>query len=378
MRVTVMPEETQAVFQWLQTRCSELIAKARFKGFSGLVFYYPVAGGVAYPKLFVRDFAYMYESAPEFFPAHEVYPVLAELIRHIREDGLAPECISMDGRANYRCHGTGDVVDSGLFLVKLFSAYGKAVGDNQFIYHNIQKFWRMLEVLPHENRTGLVWIDPLNAHTGYGFTDSIAKTGRELFCSLLLLEALDIVEHWAQECGEDLVRRNSKQWSAALRDNLILLWDESTGMFRAASDSCRQIDVWGSIYACHIGAATPSQRAAITQWLSVNRANYEYLGHLRHLPEPEFWQRLIPPFDQKLKQGECQNGTYWSTPSGWYAELLESVTPGTGLSFLIELVRHFQEIGIWECINRNGYRNIQDNLSSALLPYGSFKRLRQR
>lgn len=99
------------------------------------------------------------------------------------------------------------------------------------------------------------------------------------------------------------------------------------------------------------------------------------MGHLRHVPEPQFWQRLIAPFDERLKPGEFQNGPYWSTPSGWHAEILELRTPGAGLELLCDLVKAFREIGIWECIGRDRYRRIPNNLSSVLLPYAAFKRI---
>jgi glycogen debranching enzyme len=112
------------------------------------------------------------------------------LLTKLRSDGWAPEKVSIDGHAIYRCHGNGDVVDSGPFFVKLVSAFADATGDSELVRTNLDEFWRMLEVLPHEKETGMVWIDPQNPHTGYGFTDTIAKTGRELFCSLLVFEAL--------------------------------------------------------------------------------------------------------------------------------------------------------------------------------------------
>jgi hypothetical protein len=146
-------------------------------------------------------------------------------------------------------------------------------------------------------------------------------------------------------------------------------------MFFAAFQDCRQIDIWGSIYACHTKACTDQQRSRIVQWLSENSGKYEYEGHLRHLPEPAFWQRIIPPYDQELKPGEFQNGAYWATPSGWYAELLESTSPGAGAEFLNGLVNSLRKIGIWECIGRDGtYRN-RNNLSSVLLPYASYVKL---
>jgi len=271
------------------------------------------------------------------------------------------------------------VLDSAPFCVQLFNAYTVATGDSDLVQANLDAFWRMLSVLPREVKTGLIWINPAIPYTGYGFTDQIAKTGRELFCSLLVFEALTTLGRWAAEGGRADLREQCERWRTAIRDHLSLLWAEDEGMFYAASVDCKQVDIWGSIYACYLGALPPAQNEAIARWLTTQRDRFEYRGHLRHLPEPQLWQRIIAPsYHESVHPGEFQNGPYWSTPSGWYAEVLESITPGAGVALLCELVSAFQEIGIWECIRRDGYRRVEKCLSSALLPYGAFKRLRKK
>lgn len=371
----VEESDIHGAFAWLQKQARHLVVAARFKTADGLVLYYPVVGGNAYPWFYLRDFTYMYDSAPEFFPASEVRPVLELLLRKIRDDGWVPERITATGEAIYHCHGNGDVVDSVAFCVQLFNAYAVATGDSDLVQANLDTFWRMLSVLPREKQTGLIWIDPKHPRTGYGFTDQIAKTGRELFCSLLVFQALTNLTRWAAEGGRADLREQCERWRTAIRDHLSLLWAEDEGMFYAASVDCRQVDIWGSIYAYRLGVLPLVQNEAIAQWLATHRDRFEYRGHLRHLPQPQFWQRIIPPFDANLHPGEFQNGPYWATPSGWYAEVLESRTPGAGVTLLCTLVSTFQEIGIWECIGRDGYRRIENNLSSALLPYAAFKRL---
>ena len=79
---------------------------------------------------------------------------------------------------------------------------------------------------------------------------------------------------------------------------------------------------------------------------------------------------------EPLQRPGCfQNGAYWATASGWYAELLESLRRGAGLAFLVELVREFQAHGIWECTGPDGYNRLENNLSSMVLPYRSLKRI---
>jgi hypothetical protein len=369
---------TPAAFEWLGEQARKQLARARFTSPTGLILYYPVADGQAYPQFYLRDFVYMYESAPEFFPANEVRPVLEAVLRETRADGWAVERIAADGKPIYRAHGEGDTIDSGPFAVSLVKAYADATGEDEIARQNLDKLCRMLAVLPVEKESGLIWVDPGHSHTAYGFTDCVAKTGRELFCSALVFEALGTLEQWALRFGREERRAWCQEWRALIRKNLGLLWDEQSGMFFAASKDCRQIDVWGSIYACHARAATPEQQERVVGWLAANRNQFEYLGHIRHLPTPDYWERSIVAVAHLMKHGEFQNGAYWSTPSGWYAELLESANPGAGLQLLKELVAVFRDIGVWECIRPDGYRRINDNLSSVFLPYGAFKKIQNR
>lgn len=372
-------ENADEQVHWLAAQCRELVTRARYETDDGAVLYYPAAEGDSYPRFYLRDFTYMYASAPELFPDDEVRPVVQMVLDNVRDDGWAPEKIETDGHALYRCHGNGDVVDSGPFCIQLVKAFVEATGDTELVPANLEKFWRMLVVLPHHDDTGLIWIEPDNPHTAYGFSDTIAKTGQELFCSLLVFEALGILRDWASAAGNSDVAQDCDAWGAKIRDSLPLLWSEEVGMFFAASIDCRQIDIWGSIYACRVGAVSDAVSETIMNWLATNRDKFEFRSHLRHLPQPEFWQRMTPPFDvpdEMFYPGAFQNGPYWSTPSGWYAELLEARAPGAGLQFLCELVETFRELGVWECIDPDGYRRIPDNLSSALLPYAALKRIR--
>jgi len=380
-------------FPWLQEQVQTALTQARFVFREGVTAYYPAVGGQCYPNCYLRDFTYMVEAAPEFIPPAETRALLALFLAHCREDGTAPEQIKADGRPSYVCHGPLPVVDSGPFLVKLMGAYLEQEPDIEFLRQNLPRLTNALTALPTEAGTGLVWVDPKRPHTAYGFTDTIAKTGREFFSSLLLFEAWGIVRGLAERLGrgegeapaEPFDRRAADSAAAAtaaacrqqLSRSLDLLWSEEDGMYLAASVDCRQIDVWGSLYAVVVGAADPARRQRIGAWCAANRNRILFRCQVRHLPAPGSWQRVIPgPGLEPLQQPGCfQNGAYWATAAGWYAELLESLQPGAGLAFLIELVREFQAHGIWECVGPDGYHRLENNLSSMMLPYRSFKRI---
>jgi hypothetical protein len=368
-------QRTPPEFLWLRESVQAALARARFSFRDGVTAYYPAAGGEAYPNCYLRDFTYMVESAPEFIPSAETRTLLALFLAHCREDGTAPEQIKADGRPSYVCHGPLPVVDSGPFLVKLMAAYQAQESDLGFLRAHLPRLTKALTALPTEAGTGLVWVDPDQPHTAYGFTDTIAKTGRELFSSILLLEAWGIIRNFAERLADRETAAEAEARRDRLARSLELLWSEEAGMYLAASIDCRQIDVWGSLYACVIGAADPARRRRIGAWCEANRDRILYRNQVRHLPAPDAWQRVIPgPGLDPLQHPGCfQNGAYWATASAWYAELLESLQPGSGLAFLVDLVRGFQAHGIWECVGPDGYHRLENNLSSMMLPYRSYK-----
>ncbi len=362
-------------FLWLQNEARTGLAAARFVFREELTAYYPAAGGEAYPNCYLRDFTYMVEAAPEFIPAAETRALLALFLAHCREDGTAPEQIKADGRPSYVCHGPLPAVDSGPFLVKLMAAYLEQEADLDFLRLHLPRLVKALAAVPTEPGTGLAWVDPAQPHTAYGFTDTIAKTGRELFSSLLLFEAWQSLRGFAGRLGDGAVAATAEESRSRLARSLDLLWSEPDGMYLAASVDCRQVDVWGSLYACVLGVADAARRQRIGGWCAANRERILFRNQVRHLPVPESWQRVTPgPGLEPLQRPGCfQNGAYWATASGWYAELLESMEPGTGLAFLIELACDFQAHSIWECIGPDGYSRVRNNLSSIMLPYKSFK-----
>ncbi len=362
-------------FRQLQGLVSRLLGQARRDHPLGVTAYTPAAFGEAYPALYLRDFTYMAESAPEFVPLEHVRAVIALLVRHLSVEGLCPERITNEGEVIYVCHGGRPVTDSPLFLAKLCQAYARHGGDLAFLAEVYPALVRTLATVNTEPSTGLVWIDPATPHTAYGFTDTIAITGRHLFCSLLLFEACGIMSGLATRLDRKADAAAYRSRAEHLRDCLALLWSPEHQLFLAGSQDCRQADVWGSAYAGVIGAVDHTRREAIARSLWARRDRFLLRGQVRHLLLPECWQRRVIEADWTAP-GEFQNGAFWGTATGWVAEMFETISPGAGLALLRELVADFNAHGVWECIGPNGYLRVPNNLSSVCLPYASWKKLR--
>ena len=354
----------------------ELLDKARAEPASSHAYYFPAAYGAEYPAFYLRDFCYMVEGAAEFIPLSHVRENIDLFVRHITEDGLCPERFYMkeEIRPVYICHGNLPAVDPPFFLIKLLKAYLEHFKEASITLDQFRKLQRALSIVPTDRKSGLVWIDPQQAHTGYGFMDTIGITGCNLFCSLLLIESLRIMAEFAAGLNKGQDSKDYKSMALQVTNHLDDLWDEGKGMYLAGSANCRQADIWGSVYACRISAVGIERKKRIAEKLWKDRKRFIYRGYVRHLFEPEFWERMIVKNDF-TEPGKFQNGAYWSTPTGWLAELWDSWRSGSGKQLLIELVDEFQAHSIWECIHPSSYRRLENNLSSIVLPFQSFKNI---
>ena len=220
-----------------------------------------------------------------------------------------------------------------------------------------------------------MWIDPAHPHTAYGFTDTIAITGRHLFCSLLRGEAAEILAELAGRLGQREPGARYAAEAARIRAGLEHLWSPEHGLYLAGSVDCRQPDVWGSAYAGSIGALDPARHRRVAETLLARRERFLLRGQVRHLPLPEFWEKRVVVAEW-TEPGTFQNGPYWGTATGWMAEMFELAAPGAGLALLRELAADFEANGVWECIGPDGHARVANNLSSACLPYAAWKKLR--
>ena len=364
-----------AAFAQLRARVAQLIANARCDHALGVTAYTPAAFGEAYPALYLRDFTYMAEAAPEFIPLDHVRAIIALLVARLSPEGLCPERIGPAGEVIYVCHGGRPAADSPMFLAKLCGAYARHGGDLRFLEEIFPAVRRALATVPTEPATGLVWIDPGAPHTAYGFTDTIAITGRHAFCSLLLLESWEILAALAAQLGRVADTDACARQAGLLRGSLDLLWSPAHGLLLAGSHDCCQADIWASAYACVIGAFSLARRQEIGRTLLAQRDRFLRRGQVRHLRLPEFWQRRIVEADWTAP-GQFQNGAYWGTATGWVAEAFEAVEPGRGHALLGELAADFAAHGVWECIGDDDSGRVAGNVSSACLPYASWQRLR--
>jgi glycogen debranching enzyme len=349
-KLAIPPED----FAWLQEEVRRLLAACRVEAHDGTPLYTPDAQG-HYGALWTRDFCYMVEGAPRLVPAEEVRAGIGYLLHGQREDGAIPDRVEPDGTPVY-CAGPRDAplgsrppTDNPQFLVKLVSEYFALTTDFAFVEAHIPALWRALESLPR-SADGAVYIDAAAPHSGYGFTDTVAKTGAEWFSTLLLWEAWQLMGRMARRLEDHELAHDAYEQADRVHRAFPQFWDAEFGMMVAAMYECRQFDLWGSAYAVRIGAAGSRQRHAIARFIADLYEGCVLRGHVRHLVAGQYWERMLIP----VSHDTYQNGGYWAVPSGWVARCLLSAGHEDLAHRLIrDLLAEFRRAGVCEWISKD-------------------------
>jgi len=371
---------TDEQYGWLTEKARQITASVRLKYEDGTVVYTP--GG--YVGLWPRDCYYLVHGVPQFVPAEDIRNIVRLVLRYQRPDGMVPKNVGLRG-AGYVCWGPPPEADSAQFVVLLTHEYYRRTSDRAFVKENLLRLKRAMDSMPR-SELGLVWINPEAPHTPYGFTDNVVKTGNELFCSLLYWEASRRMAEMAKAVDEKATEEDFLARAALIEKNLASLWDENSGMYMAASEACRQIDVWGSAYMVYIRFPDAPKRRRVCRYLVEHYAQVVYAGQVRHLPLGQYWEnwqgwrnwpewkdRHVKPFAKDT----YQNGAYWGTASGWVAYAIAQVDPVLASKMLGDMIDYYRRFDAYECVNRTGYRKCPRYAASVANPLSAIRRLRE-
>jgi hypothetical protein len=237
-------------------------------------------------------------------------------------------------------------LDNGPFMAMIVCSYVNQFHDNKLFVELEPKLRSGLDHV-FRSESGLVYNNPNTPQCVYGFTDIVKKTGNLLFSSLLYYKACFEMEKLCIEnqCGDPKEYRKRLEY---IRQNINKLWDESSGMFLAADNDCKQIDIWGNAYAIDVGITSQEQNDRITDYFVSHQNEIMQRGQVRHLAGSDsHWEKLFKP----CNEGTYQNGAYWATPLAWIVPVYAKRDPKLAQEILKTVIEDFQNKGINECIN---------------------------
>lgn len=363
-------QDYEETISYLRAQALRVVDGARLTGTGGTTIFAP--DGVAYYQgQWTRDWEYALEGYPEAMSIAEMQGAFDYQIARQRSDGQIPTLVTPGGSPIWGPHG--EDTDNAQFLVKAAWEIWRASGSTAHFSGHAAALARAMNDVPRNAGSGLVWIDPAAPHSSYGFTDSIVKTGDELFCSLLYVEAARKLAALYSAAGNATAAATWTSNAATVEAGLSTLWNSRTGLFDATTIAPRP-DVWGSAYAVVLGLATPAQEASISAWLAANYDQVVQNGQLRHLPGGLYWNAI---FDSLATPDRYQNGGYWATASGWAAYALAKGGQTTkARQLIIDMARYFREVGFYEASNAHiGYVAVPEYVASVTAPLAALRQL---
>jgi len=262
------------------------------------------------------------------------------------------------------------VADGSQFTVNVAWVTWQHTRDMDLLNHVLPVLCKTMEAVPRNPVTGLVHIAPGDGQERcpYGFTDTVGKQGDVLFCSLLYIQAsrrlADLLRAAGQVDAAEQQDKEAERLSAAVRSTF---WDQETGLFRAATDRCREPDIWGSAFAVYLKVAGRTQARLVGAYFRNHYAEICQRGQIRHLPGGVYWEH-------GCKRDTYQNGAFWATPTGWFIHALAPLDPELARQAVVDLVQDFRERGVCEWVIGDRTR-LPNYVASATLPLQGIREL---
>ncbi len=369
------------------------------------------SGDMKYKAFWVRDCAMMCESGLLSVEEMKVYiDFIARFGQNggeVREftNGRFAQPWAVTDHISYRCKPTffpGNYKDDetqgdeafGLYpplcdayyWVTLVAEYIKRSGDTQFLtkeYDGLTLYERLKRGFfsnPAREDTGLSYTTDEKISIDWGFTDSIFKSGDLLFSSILRWRAAKAMSTFASflESGDE---GEFAEIADKIRENLgKTFFDEKTGWLYAATEHCRQHDVWGTAFAveCGILDEQTEKAACAAIYKAYKQGTATKHGYVRHILTDEDWSKESAWERPSTPLGWYQNGGYWATPTGWFATALFRHDKEACVEFLEEFLSFTKarggELYEWFNLEKEKYDGVNYGTSAAL-PYLSVRNL---
>ncbi len=346
-QVGIAPDE----YEFVEETCREVLGGVRHIADDGTAIYFPGGG---YEACWTRDFCYMVEGAGHLIPAEETLACIDFLLKGQRDDGAMPDRVRSDGKPVYMAGpedaplGDDPPTDNAQFMVKLVCAYVELAGDYAAFLERREQLYDGMEQVPR-GKDGLVEVDRNHPHSTYGFTDTIAKTGKVFFSSLLYWEACRRLAELCAQCEYHDEAHDWYEQAELLKRNLDQFYDDEYGLYRAASGDCNQLDIWGSAYACVLRMASRKRAEYLGEFFCSVPEVSIWHGHVRHLPAGEYWERLIR--EVVPEPDTYQNGAYWAVPSGWVAQVMATYDENAARDLIYDVLDVWRAEDVYECIS---------------------------
>jgi hypothetical protein len=238
--------------------------------------------------------------------------------------------------------------------------------------------------------TGLAQTSEADRAVGFGFCDGEAHTGKLLFASLLRYRAAGELAELAKALAHRERVAAYRQVQKTLRPNLARTFADPAGKdgwLRASTGLSGQPDVWGTLFALHLGVLDRAQASATQKTVAdaVRRGTITLEGGVRQVPTDLDFSKTTAWERSMCALNTYQNGGYWHTASGWLIAALWKHDRALALQVFRDMLAQLRAQDFrkgpghgapWEVFGPNGQaRQNGVYMASVALPYGILKRL---
>ena len=221
-------------------------------------------------------------------------------------------------------------------------------------------------------RDDLTWSDPKHYIVGYGFTDTVVKTGHTFYASVLYYEACLLMARMATFASDGdrskaaSSRRDLPAMAARFREQAertkaainARFWDAAQGGYRASTGiEADRIDVWGTGLAASLNVTNATQGARVFRFFSENRRHIFFEGQVREVLAPQRWDQMRGPDSRDWSQGwdgaldhVYQDGGFWATPLHYLLPFIGRYDMAMACGLLSETIASFRSHGINEWV----------------------------
>jgi hypothetical protein len=241
--------------------------------------------------------------------------------------------------------------------------------------------------VPADTLTGLAVSGDVETDNAkdFGFCDSVSKSGRLLFTSILKFRAANMLSELFAASGDQIKAPRYREDAVRIRRAIPGAFfhasaDGVRGWLHSATGVGNQPDVWGSAFAVWSGVvdeqvATKVSRALVQAYRERTAVQQGCVRHILTTDPRGGWQLSIS------KPGEYQNGGYWGTATGWYIAAMHRVDSKAASDMAREYVRflraNLRPDGMtesWEWFNPDTGKRVNPlYVATVALPYISLR-----
>ena len=294
---------------WLKQEAHRIIRASERKMADGTAAFPPQVG-IHYEAFWLRDYEYTLEGSVDSYSNKELTDACRLFVKSMDANGAGVDCVKFDGTPiympGYGTMGENPVADGSQFTVGVAWHTYQKTKDEVLLKEILDALVKTMNAVPRNPETKLVHIRPGEPQDRcpYGFTDTIGKGGDVLFCSLLYVQACrqlaDLLTAGDRAAEATSWREEATKVTESINK---VFWDQEIGLYRAATVTCREPDIWGSAFAVFLGVANTDQSRAIATYFKEYYGEIVQHGQIRHLPGGVYWQiELFPRLKQRLKK----------------------------------------------------------------------------